>query len=190
MLELSPRARLITGALLALLMLATRGQHFSAINLPSASAAVFFLGGLLLTARWAFPALFLQAVALDMYAITFGGVSDWCVTAAYGFLLPAYGVLWLGGRLYARLHREQLSSLAFFISLVLASSFLSHLLSSGGFWFFSGRYPEPTLANFLPRIEHYYPLMLQSMAIYLTLAAGLLLASRLWRQVQGAGVLK
>lgn len=189
MLDLSPRARLATGLLLALLMLATRGHHFSAINLPSASWAIFFLAGALLPARWAFPALFLEAVALDLVAVTWGGVSNWCVTPAYGFLLPAYASLWFAGRLYARLHRQHWSTLASLSGCVLASSLVSQLLSSGGFWFFSGRYPDATLAGFLPRIATYYPQSLQSMAIYLGLAALLLAGLQAWRRAQAQEVL-
>ena len=190
MLDLSPRARLLAGALLALLLLATRGHHFSSINLPSASLAVFFLGGLLLPQRLAFPLLFLLTVALDLIAVTWGGVSNWCVTPAYGFLLPAYGVLWFGGRLYARLHREHWSTLPSLAGCVLTSSFISHLLSSGGFWLFSGRYPDATLAGFLPRIATYYPQSLQSMTIYLVAAALLLVALQAWQRSHAPEVLR
>lgn len=180
MLDLSPRTRLAVGIALALLMAMTRGHHFGDLNLPSASWAVFFLGGVLLPARWAFPLLFLEAVAIDMLAITWGGVSDWCVTRAYGFLLPAYAALWFGGRAYARVHSDDWSSLARLLPCVLVSSFVSHLLSSGGFWFFSGRYPEPTLAGFLPRIAAFYPQSLQALALYVGLAALLLAAGYAW----------
>ena len=186
MLDLSPRTRLAIGIALALLMAVTRGHHFSQINLPSAAWAVFFLAGALLPARWAFPALFLEAVAIDLLAITWGGVSDWCVTRAYGFLLPAYGALWLGGRVYARLHRDAWSSLARLVACALVASFASELLSSGGFWFFSGRYPEPTLAGFLPRLAAFYPPALQGLALYLGLAALLLAAGRAWKQLRAA----
>jgi outer membrane cobalamin receptor len=35
---------------------------------------------------------------LVLIAIMLGGVSDWCVTPAYGFLIPTYACLWYGGR--------------------------------------------------------------------------------------------
>jgi len=188
MLELSPRTRLAVGIALALLLAMTRGQHFGDLNLPSASWAVFFLAGVLLPARWAFPALFLEAVALDLLAVTWGGASDWCVTPAYGLLLPAYAALWFGGRCYAGLHRDGWAGLARLLPCLLASSFVSHLLSSGGFWFFSGRYPEPTLAGFLPRIAAYYPPSLQALALYVGVAALLLVAAHSRQQVRGLEV--
>jgi hypothetical protein len=188
MLDLSPRARLAIGIAMALLLAVTRGHHFSEINLPSASWAVFFLAGALLPARWAFPALFLEAVALDLAAVTWGGVSNWCVTPAYWLLLPAYAALWFGGRLYARLHRDAWSSLASLLACVLASSVVCHLLSSGGFYFFSGRYPEASLAGFLPRIAAYYPQSLQALALYVGVAALLVAGAYAWAQRSSAEV--
>ncbi|MBV2132835.1 hypothetical protein KRX52_08485 [Pseudomonas sp. MAP12] len=188
MLDLSPRSRLAIGIALALLMAVTRGHHFSDINLPSASWAVFFLAGVLLPARWAFPALFLEAVALDLAAVTWGGVSNWCVTPAYGLLLPAYAALWLGGRLYARVHQEGWATLGRLLTCLLGASSVCHLLSSGGFYFFSGRYPDASLAGFLPRIAAYYPQSLQALALYVGLAALLLAAGHAWTQRSSAEV--
>jgi hypothetical protein len=185
MLDLSPRTRLAAGLALAVLLAVTRGHHFSDINLPSASWAVFFLAGALLPARWAFPALFLEAVGLDLAAVTWGGASNWCLTPAYWLLLPAYGALWFGGRLYARIHRDGWGSLGRLLACLLASSFVCHLLSSGGFWFFSGRYAEPTLAGFLPRIATYYPQSLQALAFYVGIVALLLAAGQVWKQARG-----
>lgn len=182
MLDLSPRHRLAIGIALAVLLAVTRGHHFSDINLPSASWAVFFLAGVLLPARWAFPALFLEALALDLAAVTWGGVSNWCVTPAYWLLLPAYGALWFGGRLYAGWHRDDLTAPPRLLACLLGSSLVCHLLSSGGFYFFSGRYPEPTLAGFLPRIAAYYPQSLQALALYVGVAALLLAAGHAWAQ--------
>jgi hypothetical protein len=167
---ISPRIQLAIGLILALLMAVTRGQHFATVNLPSASWAVFFLAGVLLRPRWVFPALFLLASALDFGMVAAGSVSDWCTSPAYWMLLPAYGTLWLAGRLYAGWHRERLSSLALLVVTMLVAAFVCHLLSSGGFYFLSGRYPEPTLAGFLPRIAHYYPRFLSNMALYVGLA--------------------
>lgn len=185
MLDLSPRCRLAIGIVLAALLAMTRGHHFGDLDLPSASWAVFFLAGALLPARLAFPALFLEAVALDLVAVTWGGASNWCVTPAYWLLLPAYAALWFGGRVYAGWHRDDLAAPPRLLACLLASSFACHLLSSGGFWFFSGRYPEATLAGFLPRIATYYPQSLQALALYVGAAALLLAATHAWKQARG-----
>lgn len=180
--QLSSRSQLFVGVLLALLMIVTRGQHFATVNLPSASWAVFFLAGVLLRQRWVFPALFALATALDFGMVASGSVTDWCTSPAYWVLVPAYGALWLGGRLYAGWHSERLSSLALLVLTVLVAAFVCHLLSSGGFYFLSGRYPEPTLAGFLPRIGHYYPRFLGNMALYVGVAIALYIG---WRAAVG-----
>ena len=90
-------------AALVLLLAATRYNHFgSAVSLPDASLAVFFLGGFFLARRaWpgllAFVFLLLEAGGMDYYATATQGVSDWCITPAYWFLVPTYASLWLGG---------------------------------------------------------------------------------------------
>ena len=97
------RTQVVIGAALALLMLCTRGQHFASVHaLPSASWAVFFLAGALLRTRWMFAGLFALASLLDWGSYAAGTISDWCLSPAYWALLPAYGTLWLAGRLYAR----------------------------------------------------------------------------------------
>lgn len=185
---LSSRQQLIIGLALALLMAVTRGQHFATVNLPSASWAVFFLAGVLLRPRWVFPALFGLAAALDFSMVASGTVGDWCTSPAYWVLVPAYGALWFGGRLYAGWHRDELSSLVTLALTVLVAAFVCHLLSSGGFYFLSGRYPEPTLAGFLPRIGYYYPRFLANLALYVGVAAVLYAGVRAAMQLHRAEV--
>ncbi|WP_372868624.1 hypothetical protein [Pseudomonas sp.] len=178
MLKLSPRMQLLIGLALAALLAMTRGHHFASVNLPSASWAVFFLAGVLLTPRWVFPALFIEASLLDFAAIQWAGVSDWCMSPAYWLLVPAYGALWLGGRLYAGWHRDSLSSLALLVATVALSAFVAYLLSGGGFLYFSGRYPEPSLALLAERIAAYYPRYLGNLALYVGLAVVLYVGMR------------
>jgi hypothetical protein len=180
MLKLTTRTQWAIGIALALLMAMTRGQHFATVNLPSASWAVFFLAGVLLRPRWVFPALFIEASLLDFAAIHWAGVSDWCMSPAYWALLPAYGSLWFGGRLYAGWHRDHPQSLAVLALIVLVSAFVCYLFSGGGFYFFSGRYPEPVFAEFVQRIGQYYPRYLGSLALYVGVAAVLYAGFATW----------
>ncbi len=182
--NLSPRVQLLLGIALAALLAMTRGQHFATLNLPSASWAVFFLAGLLLAPRWVFPALFVEAALLDFAAIQWAGVSDWCLSPAYWLLLPAYGSLWLGGRLYGGWQRDRLSSLALLAATVALSALVAYLFSGGGFLFFSGRYPEPSLALLAERLTVYYPRYLGSLALYVGLAALLYVGARSWQPAQ------
>lgn len=180
MIKLSPRAQLAVGIALVALMAMTRGQHFASVNLPSASWAVFFLAGVLLAPRWVFPALFVEASLLDFAAIEWSGVSSYCMSPAYWMLVPAYGSLWFGGRIYARLHRDQLTSLAILAGCVMLSAFVCYLFSGGGFLFFSGRYPDPSLAQLAERIGTYYPRYLGTLALYVGTAAAVFTGLRVW----------
>jgi len=158
---------------LAALMLATRVSHMGdALHLPDASMAVFFLGGLYLRRHLAFVAYLLLAVLIDWAVITFAGVSTFCVTAAYAFLLPAYAALWYGGRFYARrLDGSALSLLgAFGVALVSAS--VCFAISNGSFYWLGGRYPHPDLAGYLAGAWRWGPLFVRVTLGYVV--AGLL----------------
>jgi hypothetical protein len=172
MLFLTFRQQLAIGIALALLMALTRSHHWATLHaLPDASWAVFFLVGVYFRAFWMVPALMLEAALADYIAITWGGVSSFCVSLAYWFLIPAYGVLFLAGRAYARHHRQSWSALPWLVGCALAGAVLAELFSSGGFYFFSGRFAEPSLGEFIPRLVKYFPHMLSTMAAYLGLAA-------------------
>ncbi|MDP2878137.1 MAG: hypothetical protein Q8N74_01220 [Sulfuricella sp.] len=172
MLSLPSRQQLAIGIALALLMALTRSHHWATLHaLPDASWAVFFLAGVYLRPFWIAPVLMLGAALVDYIAITWGGVSSFCVSPAYWLLIPAYGALFLAGRVYATHHRLSWSALPWLLGSVLAGAMLAELFSSGGFYFFSGRFAEPGLGEFIPRLVKYFPHMLSTMAAYLGLAA-------------------
>ncbi|UAW97106.1 hypothetical protein KEM63_09685 [Halopseudomonas nanhaiensis] len=171
MLELSKRSQIAVGIALVLLMAMTRGSHFNLVDLPSASWAVFFLAGVLLRPRWVFPALFLQATFMDVMSVGWTNAGHHCMTVAYWMLVPAYGALWFGGRLYARWHQDSVRSLSTLAAVMAGSALVCQLFSSGGFYFFSGRYAEPTFVGMLERIAVYYPQYLSTMAFYVAIAA-------------------
>lgn len=172
MLQLTQRQQTVTALLLALTMLATRGHHdLTPLHLPDASWAIFFLAGLTLRPRWLFAALFLLASGIDYVAITWGGVNSFCVTGAYFFLLPAYGALWFAGRSCAPRMSGSRRDLIPFAAFATVGTLACELLSSGGFYFFSGRFVEPTLSEFAGRLVTYTPGNLQTVALYLGMAA-------------------
>lgn len=172
MLILSGRTQLVIGIALAALMVATRGQHFATLhNLPGASWAVFFLAGVYLRPKWALPALLGLTWFLDFAAFTWGSASGFCLTPAYVFLLPAYASLWLAGRWYATRYRFAWDTLAPLAGAVIAGAAVCQLFSSGGFYFFSGRFAEPTLVEFGARLAKYFPSYLGSLVFYVAIAA-------------------
>lgn len=171
MLSLSNRQQFIIGLLLVALMAFTRGHHFSTINhLPSATLAVFFLAGLYVSSKWMLPILFAEAAFLDYAAITFGGVSSYCVSPAYVMLIPAYGSLWLAGHWYAKQYQFNWHSLLPLSLSVVFATAVSKVFSGGGFYFFSGRYTEPTFAEYGERFIAYFPSALSNIAFYIALA--------------------
>ncbi len=90
MFTLSKRNTAILAVALSALMWATRGQHVATLtHLPDASWAIFFLLGFYFRRSVMLPLFLAQAALVDYLAITQFGASDYCVTAAYGFLLPA-----------------------------------------------------------------------------------------------------
>ncbi|BFU91338.1 MAG: hypothetical protein NTAFB01_25250 [Nitrospira sp.] len=180
----SLRAQLVLGLTLVTLMAATRGHHFGALEyLPTASWAVFFLAGIYLSSRWVFPALLAEAALLDFAAITWGGVDSFCVSPAYGFLLPAYGMLWGAGRWYAGRHRERAATLLPLALSVSVGTALCELLSSGGFYFFSGRFEQTNLIQFASRFVHYFPWSFSALLFYTGIACVIhtfFSATRVW----------
>ncbi len=181
MLTLSTRNQVLIGAVLVLLLAATRGQHFATPwQLPDASWAIFFLAGLYLRPVWVLPALLVFVWGLDFLpylrngaslAEILGGGQAFCLTPAYFFLLPAYGALWLAGRWYARRHRFEWRTLLPLAGAAFVGALVCELFSSGGFYFFSGRFTEPTLAEFGARLLRYFPAYLGSLAFYVGIAA-------------------
>jgi hypothetical protein len=165
---------LIIGAALAVLMAATRFHHFGfATYLPDASLAVFFLAGFYLRGAWLLPLLLAEAAAIDYLAISVGGVSDWCITPAYAFLLPTYASMWLGGRWYARLYRPDWRTLFALGGVLLLAASVAFLISNWGFYFFSGRFGKMGWIEYSGQIARYFPHYLGGALLYVAAAAGL-----------------
>jgi len=165
-------------SILAALMAATRFNHFgSAIALPDASLAVFFLGGLYL-ARFsrasliAFVILIFEAGLVDYYATSIQGVSDWCMTSAYWFLIPTYASLWLAGRWFALCFiPEGKGLLVLALTAWVASSF-AFLLSNTAFYLFSEYFAAMSVAEYAYRVSQYYGSYVSVAMFYIACAVG------------------
>ena len=189
MVEFSRRKQILIGLGLALLLAVTRGRHFATVDmLPPASWAVLFLAGLYLRPLWAFPALLAWIAVLDVTAMTWGDVSSFCFSPAYGFLLPAYGALWGAGRWYAQHHRNRPAAAGPLAGSLLAGATVCELISSGSFYILSGRFEQPTWTEFGLRVASYYPGMLAALCFYVGLAIVAHMAASLLRQPPGHDV--
>ena len=166
-------------AALAALMAATRFHHFgSAVSLPDASFAVFFLGGLYLArlARAsvaAFIVLIFEAGLIDYFATSVQGVSDYCMTSAYWFLVPTYGSLWLAGRWFALRHTMEGRGLAGLALTAWAASSFAFVFSSAAFYLFSGHFAGMSAVEYASRVTQYYGSYVSVAMLYIACAVGL-----------------
>ncbi|MBS3963639.1 MAG: hypothetical protein KGZ80_03925 [Methylomonas sp.] len=175
-------------ALMAL-MTATRFHHFgTAYALPDASLAIFFLAGLWLGGRYLFALLLLLAGLIDYLAISQFGVSDFCVSAAYVFLVPAYAAMWFAGLWCRRFNGLSTSSLVQRVAALGLSTSLAFLLSNGSFYWLSGRFAETSWSGYIDHAADYFlsylgQNLIWGVTLFALVTAGLwLLALRTGRQ--------
>jgi len=164
-------------ALLAALIAATRFSHFgSAVTLPDASLAVFFLGGLYLSrcsvraSVAAFVVLILEAGMIDYYATSMRNISDWCMTPAYWFLVPVYGSLWLVGRWFSLRHKMQGTGMIGLFLVAWAANSFAFVLSNAGFYLFAGYFAEMSTVEYASRVSQYYGSYVSVALLYIAVA--------------------
>lgn len=158
-------------ATLAVLMAVTRDHHFgSDLHLPDASLAIFLLAGFYLPRR-VFPVLLVEAGLADYLAISYGGVSGWCFSPAYWFLIPTYFALWFGGRFYATRYQFSLRSLTEFSGIAFAATTAAFLISNISFYLFAGYFADVSVAQYAMQLTQYFPQYMQGAFLYLIPAA-------------------
>lgn len=163
----SRQVQIYVGIALAILLVATRGNHVASIHaMPSSSWAVFFLAGALLRPRWAFAAFFVLAVVVDFSSMSLERIGSTCLSPAYWMLLPAYAVLWGAGRLYARVHVDSFATLLRLVPLLVVTSLIAYQFSGGGFYLLSGSETDPTLSGYVARSVKYVPQRLSHLSLY------------------------
>jgi hypothetical protein len=165
----------IASALL-LLMALTRYNHFgSAVTLPDASYAVFFLGGLFLgrvrAALIVLAVLLLEAALVDYYAINFREVSGWCVTSAYSFLVFAYGALWFIGRWYAPRLSMTLKGVAGLLLAGAAAGSAAFIIANVSFYLLAGYFDRMSVFQYVSGVSQYYGPYVAVAVFYIGVAA-------------------
>jgi hypothetical protein len=173
----NPAANVLPASTLALglaaLMAATRFHDVgSMLHLVDASLAVFFLGGLYLRRGWLFAVFFVEAVVIDLVATTLAGTSDYCMTAAYPFLLPAYAAMWFPAAFFARRQAAGWQSGVILAGLLLASTLVAYAISDGSFYLFSGYFPSMSWEQYLASAVKYVPRYLSSTFAYVAVIVG------------------
>lgn len=169
--QCSPRTQMVIGLGLVALMWLTRLPYFgNALHLADASWAVFFIAGFYLAPLW-FGVLLVQAVAIDVLAVGWMGVADYCLTPAYAALQLAHAALWLGGRWlrgHAHLSWRGVPAL---MGAVAGSGLVAFALSNGSFYWLGGRVASPNWAQFMQTWVDYAPGFIGVMALYVAVVA-------------------
>ncbi len=162
----------VIGITLLVILVITRSDHFgSSIKLPDASWALFWLSGAL-TIRWWWTAILMMTAAIVDYVAINHGVSSYCVTAAYPFLIPAYLSLWSMGRWASQSLDIEWRSLLRVIVSVLNGVTLAFIISNYSFYTFSGKFAALTPLQYTQATMQYWPVYLLHTTIYI--AIGLL----------------
>jgi hypothetical protein len=165
-----PRNELLIGCGLLLALILTRSgitrSHFGTeFNLPDASWAVFWMMGAF-TALAAWPMLLLIACVIVDYLVIAGGVSDYCATPAYAFLLPAYLSLWALGRWSRSQLPMRARSLPLLVSSIVVGVTTCFAISNISFYYLSGYFADMPLALYAQKVVRYWPYYLLHTAIY------------------------
>jgi len=96
--------------------------------------------------------------------------ASWAVFA-YGLLLRAYGTLWFAGHWYAESHRDTATTLFPLAISVFSSAAICEVISSGSFYFLSGRFEQTSVMEFAARFAQYFPQSLSSLLFYVGIPA-------------------
>jgi len=142
------KAAIVAMIALMLMMLATRAFHVaSALYLPDASWALFFLAGYYLGFA-SFGILLLEAVAIDVIFLMSGG-DPYCFSVAYGFLGIAYLALWLGGDWANRAQTQGVASLLRGVIAWFVAAGVAYLLTNGSFYWLSDKAVNPSVEGWM-----------------------------------------
>ena len=150
--------------LIALIVL-TRFHHFGdVLHLPDATLAVFFFAGFY--RKKALLGFLLVLAGLIDYAAIQNGVSDWCVSPAYAFLIPTYAVMWFAGRYCSNYKAMKSLELVKSLGFMLLAASAAFAISNGSFYVFSGRFGDLSLVEYFVRVAQYYPSYVSVAMIY------------------------
>ena len=183
------KTQLLIAAAIAFFMLLTRGSHtLTPFSLPDASVVLFLLGGLYLRRAAWFVAFFVLATIIDFGAAALDPVQGFCLTNGYWGLIPAYGVMWLGGHYLAKTTDAFATKNLVSYSLASAfTTFVAFVISTQTYYLFSGRFPAQGVIESLKHGWEYLPSWMGFSAMYFAIVW---LSVALWRSVKPAQTAK
>ena len=146
-------------ALLSLLMIATRGSHFTAFNtLPSASIGVFFLAGMFLRTVKSYWFFYILSITIDLVSSYYRGSFGDCLTTAYPALAISYAVMFAFGY-YAKpdwLKQNIVINIVKVGAALFLGSSIAFFISNGSFYALSGHFTDLSWAEYTSRVNKYY----------------------------------
>lgn len=158
--------QIIIAAVLAFLMLLTRGSHvMTHVALPDASLALLLIGGLCLKRAAWFAFFVVLATAIDFGAAAIDSFQAFCLTDGYWGMLPTYAVMWLAG-IWLGKQSNTLDVFKYAIAGVLAT-FSAFVISTQTYYLFSGRFPAEGIVESLQHGWEYLPSYMGYTAMYL-----------------------
>jgi hypothetical protein len=112
------------------------------------------------------------AIAIDFFFVKAQGGPEFCISGAYGFLIPAYAALFAAGRWLASRWDGHFSigGLASFALAALVGIAAAELLSGGSFYWLGGFTQEASLSGMFSSFAKYVPIALQNTGFYLAVA--------------------
>ena len=147
------------------LMVLTRFHHFGdVLHLPDATLAVFFFAGFY-RKKTLLGFLLVLAGLIDYVAIK-NGVSGWCISPAYVFLIPTFATMWLAGRYAATFKTMSVLEWLKSIGLLTLATSAAFVISNGSFYLFSGRFEELSFVDYFASVAQYYPSYVGAAMIY------------------------
>ena len=138
-------------------MVLTRGPWINDwINLPNATLSLFFIAGIYFRG-FLIPSILLISAGLINFLAVKSGVSSWCISPAYGFLVPTYLCLWFAGSQFDNLQMSTFRECSRLSLFLLLSSTAAFILSTGSFHLLSGRYVGVPVMEQVANSINYYP---------------------------------
>ena len=177
------------------LMAATRLYHFGdSACLPDATLAVFFLAGFCFSQPILLLALLSAAASCDYIAIHQLGVSDWCVSPAYLFLIPTYSLLWFAGRFcdgFINTNKQlTLKNSSLSIAIAALATSMAFFISNISFYLFSGKFDDLSLINYSHAVTQYYLPYLSAALLYTVLGFSVIKLRVLFKGVNQSAALQ
>ncbi len=164
--------------LIALVLITRTNFSTSIINAPDITLAAFFLAGLWIPSSLAFALLFGAAALADQLSFA-GGISEWCFTPAYVFLIPTYACLWYAGFICRKDELAQVvGTVKLIVSLGLACV-AAYAISTYSFFLFSGQLTSAqSVMAYRDGVFHYFPMYIGWAFFYAAVALVLALVIR------------